>query len=69
MSPLLFVIVIDAISIMLNKAMNEGRLSGFSVGNSVGNTLMVSYRLFANNTLIFCGANMDQLLIIRLVFI
>ena len=41
----------------------------FGVGNSVGNTLMVSHRLSINNTLIFCGADMDQLLIIGLVFI
>ena len=30
---------------------------------------MVSHCLFANNTLIFCGADMDELLIIHLVFI
>lgn len=69
MSPSLFVIVIDAISKMLNRAMNEGRLSGFSVRNSAGNTLMVSHHLFTNNTTIFCGADTDQLLIIHLVFI
>lgn len=66
---MLFVIVIDAIIRKLVKAMNEGRLSGFRVGNSVENTLMVSHRLFANNTLIFCGTDMDQLLIFCLVFI
>ena len=69
LSPSFFVIVIDAISRMVDKAMNEGHFSGFSVPNSIGNTLMASHNLFANNTMIFCGADMDQLLRIHLVFI
>ena len=69
LSPSLFVIVIDAISRMLDQAMKEGRFLGFIVHNSVGNTLMASHHLFANNIMIFCGADMDQLLIIHLVFI
>ena len=54
---------------MLNKAVHEGRLLGFSVGASFGRSLMVSHLLFADDTLIFCDANIDHLLILRLVLI
>ena len=54
---------------MLNKAVHEGHLSGFSVGASSGRSLMVSHLLFADDTLIFCDANIDQILILRMVLI
>ena len=54
---------------MLDKVVHEGRLSGFRVGNLEGRSLVVSYLLFADNTLIFCNADLDQLLILRIVLI
>ena len=59
----------EAASRMLNKAVFEGRLSGFSVGASSGRSLMVSHLLFTDDTLIFCDANIDQILILRMVLI
>ena len=53
----------EAIGRMLDKAVHEGRLSGFSVGDSAGRSLVVSHLLFTDDTLIFCGANIDQMLI------
>ena len=69
MSPLLFVLVMEAISRMLDKAVHEGRLSGFNVGASTGRSLMVSHLLFTDDTLIFCNANIDQMLILRMMLI
>ena len=66
MSPLLFVLVMEAVGRMLDKAVHEGRLSGFNVG---GRSLMVSHLLFVDDTLIFCDANIDQMLILRMVLI
>ena len=54
---------------MLDKAVLEGRLSGFSVGNSEGRSLAVSHLLFADDTLIFCDADLDQILILRMILI
>ena len=69
LSPLLFVLVMEAVGRMLDKAVHEGRLSGFNVGASAGRSLMVFHLLFANDTLIFCDANIDQMLILRMVLI
>ena len=69
LSPLLFVLVMEAAGRILNKAVHEGHLSGFSVGASTGRSLMVSHCLFADNTLIFCDANIDQILILHRMLI
>ena len=69
MSPLLFVLVMEAVSRMLDKAIHEGRLSSFNVGVSAGRSLMVSHLLFVDDTLIFCDTNIDQMLILHMVLI
>ena len=61
LSPLLFVLVMDALGRMLDKVVLEGRLSGFSVGNLEGRSLAVSHLLIADDTLIFCEANLDHI--------
>ena len=69
LSPLLFVLVMEAVGKMLDKTVHEGCLSGFSVGVSAGSSLMVSHLFFADDTLIFCDANINQMLILRMVLI
>ena len=69
LSPLLFVLVMEAIGRMLDKAIHEGRLSGFHVGDSARRSLVVSHLLFADYTLIFCDTNIDQMLILCMVLI
>ena len=59
----------EAVDRMLDKAVHEGRLSGFNIGVSAGRSLMVSHLLFADDTLIFCDANIDQMLILRTMLI
>jgi hypothetical protein len=56
LSPLLFVVVMEALSRMLNVTMNQGLLTGFSVGSRDNEDLVVNHLLFADDTLIFCGA-------------
>ena len=69
LSPLLFVLVIDALGRMSDKAVLEGHLFGFSVGSLEGRSLAVSHLLFGDDTLIFCEANLDHILILRLILI
>ena len=66
LSSLLFV-VMEAISKMMDKAVTKGRLSRFSVGTSTGDHLQVTHLLFADDTLVMCDANIDQMLFLCLI--
>ena len=68
LSPLLFVLVIEALGKMLDKADHDGHMSGFGVGHLEGRSLAVSH-LFADDTLIFCDADLDQVLFLHLILI
>ena len=71
LSPLLFFFffVMEALGRMLDKAVLEGRMSGFSVGNLEGRSMVVSHLLFADVTLIFCEVDLDQIMILCMIFI
>uniref|UniRef100_A0A2N9G4U0 Reverse transcriptase domain-containing protein n=1 Tax=Fagus sylvatica TaxID=28930 RepID=A0A2N9G4U0_FAGSY len=62
LSPLLFVIVMEAMSRMLDREVGGGFISGFPVGSKASSFLMVSHLLFADDTLIFCEADPNQIL-------
>ena len=68
-SLLLFVLVMEALGRMLDKAVHDGHMSGFGVGCEEGRSLVVSYLLFADDTLIFCGVDLDQVLFLRMILI
>jgi hypothetical protein len=57
LSPLLFVVVMKALSRMMAATVDMGLVDGFSVGsrNNVG--MVVLHLLFVDDTLIFCEAN------------
>jgi hypothetical protein len=60
LSPLLFVVVMESLSRMLNATMLQGLLTGFSVGTRNNEELVVNHLLFANDTLIFCVAQAEH---------
>ena len=66
-SPLLFDIVMEALSRMLDVAAFAGQFSGFSVGSTAGSSVMVSHLLFADDTLIFCDAEPSQITNLRAI--
>ena len=68
LSPLLFVIVMEALSHLLDRAVRERLFLGFSVGMLAANPLTVSHLLFADDTLIFCSADSEQISNLRYVF-
>lgn len=60
LSPLLFVLIMDAFSRMLSRAMEGSFLSGFRVDNLNNSPLEISH-LFADDTLIMCDVDVDQI--------
>jgi hypothetical protein len=69
LSPLLFVIVMEALSKMFAVSIRRGFLSGFSVGSGSNGVFNISHLLFADDTLVFCGANPVHLRFLRVVFV
>ena len=67
LSPLLFVLVMEALGRMLDKVVHEGHMSGFGIGRLEGRSLVVSHLLFTNDILIFCDADLDQVLSLRMI--
>ncbi|RVW47728.1 Transposon TX1 uncharacterized 149 kDa protein [Vitis vinifera] len=61
LSPYLFLLAMEALSQLLSRARNGNFISGFRVGGRGSEGLVVSHLLFADDTLIFCDADVDQL--------
>ena len=62
LSSYLFVVVMEAFSCMLNRAVSGGFLSPCSVRGRRGEGVQVSHLLFVDDTLIFCEAKEEQLM-------
>jgi hypothetical protein len=69
LSPLLFVLVMEALSRLMDRVVARGYLEGFSMDNSNVSDLKVSHMLFSDDTLVFCGAARDQLYHLKGVFV
>jgi hypothetical protein len=67
LSPLLFVLVMEVLGGMISATVNGGLLSDFSVGHIGG--FVFSHLLFADDTLIFYGANPVHLRHLRFLFL
>jgi hypothetical protein len=61
LSPLLFVAVMEVVIRILSITVDNGLLSGFSVGSRNHLEMIVLHLLFVDDTLIFCEANCEQL--------
>jgi hypothetical protein len=69
LSPLLFVVVMEALSKILTVSVNRGIFSSFSVSSRNSVAVHISHLLFADDTLVFCGANPDHLRYLRVYFL
>ncbi len=67
-SPMLFDIVMEGLSRMLDRVVQSGYLSSFFMGSSDRQQLLISHLFFAVDSLIFCDADPQQLTSLRYVF-
>ena len=65
LSQLLFAIVMEALSRLLDGAVLAGHISGFTVGTKSNTPLILTHLLFADDTLIFCDALASQVEYLR----
>ena len=61
LSPLLFIIVMEALSRLLDRVVLAGHILGFIMGPRSHTPLLVSHLLFSDNTLIFCDVLPGQI--------
>jgi hypothetical protein len=66
LSLLLFLVVMKVLSRLLKKT-EGGFICGFQVGAALGDRLEVSHLLYANDTILFCDACLEQVSYIRRV--
>jgi hypothetical protein len=57
----------EVLSQLLRRTEETGLIRGFKVGSATVSGLSISHLLFADNTIVFCNANRDQLLHFRMV--
>ena len=62
LSPYLFVLIMEAFSSLISRAEEKGFIRGFKVKGQSGEGVSVSHLLFADDTLLFCEDNRDQLI-------
>jgi hypothetical protein len=61
LSPLLFVVMMEAFSKMMNAVVERELLAEFSVGSRPSEAMKVSHPLFVDNTLLFCEPKVEQI--------
>ena len=61
LSPYLFVIGMEALSSLINHAVEGNYLFGSRIADRRGEELVISHLLYADDTLLFCEADKDQL--------
>jgi hypothetical protein len=57
----------EVLSRMLRKVELAGLIKGFRAGDNASEGLSISHLLFADDTILFCDADLDQLSYIRMV--
>ena len=62
LSPYLFVIGMEALSYLIGRAVEGGFLSSCSICGRHGEGMVISHLLYVDDTILFYGANQDQMI-------
>ena len=65
LSPYLFVVGMEVLSSLLKRAVDGNFISGCRLGNREGGELVISHLLYADDAIVFCEANSEQLMCLR----
>ena len=66
---MLFLIMMEVFSRMLRRVEGAGLIRGFKVEGRRGGGECVTHLLFADNTILFCDADVEQILHIQLLLL
>jgi len=55
LSPFLLILVMETLSILVNKAIGAGFLEAFRINNARSESMLISHLLFADDTLLFAN--------------
>ena len=67
LSPLLFLVVMEVFSKMIKRVEGVGLLRDFKANGRRGGGVCVSHLLFADDTILFCDADEEQILHVRML--
>ena len=69
LSPYLFVLGMEVFSLLIDKVVSRGFLTGYTLKGRNGEAVTVSHLLFADNTLVFCRDSEDQIVYLRWILL
>ncbi|XP_055815772.1 uncharacterized protein LOC129885498 [Solanum dulcamara] len=69
LSPFLFILAMEGLNGMVKKAKHIGWINGFEMERRDNSSMEITHLQYADDTLIFCDANMDQLKYLRVILV
>ena len=69
LSPMLFLVMMEVFSKMMKRAEGAGLLRGFRADGRRGGRVCVSHLLFADDTILFCNADEEQILHVQMLLL
>ena len=67
--PMLFLVTMEVFSKMMKRAKGAGLIRGFRADGKWGGGVCVSHILFADDTILFCNADEEQILHVRMLLL
>ena len=69
LSAFLFIIAMEGLNDMLKRAQTNNWIRGFKVNCRADSNMRISHLQYADDTLVFCEADREQLKVLRVIFI